>query len=293
MFRIWLISARLVLFGCGRSNHAQETSSDLSELKAVQATYLNLGKYGWEATDGGCDSLLWASLSAVAHNREFNVEAARQPDGSWLRRPEGNCSSTISRDMLIGLMTYGLHFNRLDLMSDLYEYGRANDWKMGKETKPFENRTIMTPNLINLLARIVKHLGGRDYLVSYIPRTYDTDPGFVSHLTMLQIAMLGKMEGALTDREITALNKIKEHSNHNPLVHALLHKYTDGDQSTATHLLLSTWPKDRLPRYSDWSEQWRVQRSDGDVGFQPEVGNDKEHSGGDLLFVTALILGAA
>jgi hypothetical protein len=192
--------------------------------------------------------------------------------------------------MFMGLFTYAYHFHRLDIVEGIWSYGKANAWVMGEERAGPNNRTVLSPNMITLLANVIYGLGGADHPERKLLSTYDTAPGFPSHLTLLHIALLGSIHGGISDSELRALGAIAQHMGTSPLVHALIHKYTDGDQTEATRLLTSIWPRDRLPTDRDWAESWRTQRSDGDSGFLPGS-DDTPHSGGDFLFAAGVVLG--
>lgn len=248
----------------------------------------------WIHTDE-CDSLLFSCLYAVATNKEFPVELAFW-DELWHRRPEpcGECSSTISRDMFMGLFAYCLHFRRIDILDEISAYGWKHCWKMGIETKaPTEvrigpvvfhlpnNRVWFTPGLVALLQQLRTHLRGKKSLWRFLPQSYSSEPGYVSHLTMLHIYMNARMRGFVSAREKTVLHKMLSHSDSNPLLHALL------GERAKTLELLARWPTDRLPNNYDWEEPWLTQRDDSDSGHLPAPPNTpvKEHSGGDALFV--------
>ena len=213
----WLLSilALLMTLACGKPGKRTENADPSAELRARYEEYLAMGKYGWEAHNGDCDSLLFASLSAVAHNQQFDIEAARAPDGQWFRVPVDQfpslgCSSTISRDMLMGVMVYALHFKRLDLIQDLGQYGRDHNWKMGTDSK-LDNRTFFTPSTIALLYRIEHYLGGKDYLARHTAIATPTEPGYQSHLGMLQLYILGKVDGELDGEDKADLEQILQH----------------------------------------------------------------------------------
>lgn len=298
VLRYLVILVTSILFACGGKKHPPVvTISNTEALQVQYSKYLEMANYGWNAYGNMGDGLLFASLSAVAVNREFDVESARDEYGQWYRKPvdvfrTSPNSSTISRDMFMGLFVYALHFRRLDILQDVARYGRENGWVMGQEDKLFETRVIFTPATRSLLGQIIQHLGGPDSeLGEIIPVPINTDPGFVSHLGMLQLLMLGKIQGYLTSSQKASLKQILTHSSQNPLAHALYHKYTDGDQSEATRLLLSIWPADRLPTSQDWCEEWRIQRSDNDTGFNPCNDKQLQHSGADFLFAAGVVLG--
>jgi hypothetical protein len=281
---------------CGTDNdeHKAQTKQPLQDLTAqLEQRYeeykgLTPNKGEWAYTT--CDGLLFSSLHAVAVNQQFPIEQAEVQPGKWLRRPPayGTCSDgEISRDMILGLMVYAAHFKRVDVLQRLYDYAIANDLKMGEG----DDRTVLSPQLLQITARLIKHLGGQDNEALYLPEIYfySTTPGYQSHLTLLSIHLHAIIYRGLGDTQLTALRNIIEHSPANPLAQALLSRYTNGDLSTTKRLLLETWPAGRLPTGADWCEEWRTQRADGDRNFTPC--NVPKHTGGDFLFTAALVLG--
>lgn len=92
---------------------------------------------GFIETDGQ-DSLLFSSLN-YGGGQTTNIYAARCND-KWSRRPKyyedgfksDKTKSTISRDMLLGLM-FGAFLRRdFRILYDLFFYGRADNWVMGE-----------------------------------------------------------------------------------------------------------------------------------------------------------------
>lgn len=244
--------------------------------------YEQLAPRGWILTDK-CDSLLFSCLQAVALEEQFDIDAAFF-NGLWHRRPAkyGKCSSTISRDMFLGLFAYCLHFGRLDILDKLWKSAWSRGWKMGIETKKWNNRVYMTPTMMVLLYQLRRYLrtGSINWVLDQIPVPRATSPGYVSHLSMLQIYLNLRMRGKLVTHERSQLTKMLKHSSQNPLIHALL-----GNKLNALVLLDKYWPKDRLPTTREWSEEWRTQRHDQDTGLLPAPGKKHTHTGGDLLFV--------
>jgi hypothetical protein len=98
---------------------------------------------------------------------------------------------------------------------------------------------------------------------------------------MLHIYLNWRIRGNLLTTEALTLRLILEHSPRNALALALA-----GWTDEARMELELQWPVNRLPTKHDWTEEWRTQRADNDVGIVwGESGNITPHSGGDLLFV--------
>jgi len=251
------------------------------------------------------DGLLWSSLQAVATGKDFAVEDFIREDGQIFRNPDmaqgrllGPRESTISRDMFMGLFCYCLHFSRLDILEGVKSYGWKHGWKMGRENRVVEfaipyikwklrikdNRTWFTPGLILLLYALIAHLRGRPRLARFLVNIWQpigSTPGYPSHLSMLHIYLNRRIRGEIVSWEHKVLRRILKHSPRNALALALAGWHDD-----ARAELASQWPADRLPTRHDWTEEWRTQRADNDVGIVwGEPGNIKPHSGGDLLFV--------
>lgn len=286
------LSLSMLLSACGSSGASvpRQTSTPEQDLESRVVTYKTLSQPGW--TDEGCDGLLFSALTAVGRDDPIDIEQAQGTSGQWFRNPEHNCypvsaPSDISRDMILGLMVYSVHFHRLDLLQDLWTYGEAHKWIMGRG----DDRAVLTPESIGRLARAIEYLGGEHHAETSIPAVPSTSADYEGHLALLGIYLDGKMAGGVTSLDLLDLHILAKEMPDNPLAQALLHKYTDGDQSIATGLLLEIWPSDRLPTTADWCEPWRIQRADGDSSLQPCPAQISIHSGGDFLLVAAIVMG--
>lgn len=259
-----------------------------------EAIYTKLSPDPWNHYGSSGDGLLFASLLAVGQNISFSVTRACK-DNQWFRNPEfasgsrelGPRESTISRDMFIGLFCYCFHFRRSELLQDIASYGWKHWWKMGIENRKLDSRVYFTPGLIILLYQLLAHTTGktsRAKLLSYIPQVYSSDPGYISHLSMLHIYLNLRVRGKILTSEKNVLEKILVHSPKNPLALALLGRVEEARQT------LSIWPQDRLPTKQDWKEEWRPQREDKDSNLLPAgIDSSGQHSGGDWLFCNHVI----
>lgn len=298
---ITLILVTLMLLACGPKHYpADEQPSPKDVLKTKYSLYKDLSRSqadskGHIMTDE-CDSVLFSGLYGTTMPVELTL--ARDSNGMWHRRalnyPEcypTDSSSTISRDMLLGVMWYALVNNRLDIAEDLFEYGKSHDWIMGQGDI---SRIYFTPGLQATLAELVYRLGGENHR-SYrsIPQTYSKNIGFAAHLDILHILLRAELEGFMPDSAFQNMEYNYERSPKNPLFSYAHHKFTDGDQTETINFLLnsSLFPADRLPTTHDRCEPWLTQRDPG-KDWEP-CGLDsvpKTHSGGDLLFVARLVL---
>ena len=249
-------------------------------------------KNGFIETDH-CDSLLFSGLLSCVGGIEIKLEAARDSSGQWYRRPQQNCfphgsKSTISRDMLLGLL-WGAYFNkRLDIIEQVIKYATDHALMMGDAVnlKVKFGRCLMTPSLLGLYAEASYALGGPNrFLLRKIPASLSTNmTGFQAHLTVLN---------ALLRKEITGTEKYNKLLN----IYANKNKFNPLFQYAADNLIMardildneSLWPKDRLPTRLDRKSSWVLER-DNPADWQPAITDThKEHTGGDYLFVDWLL----
>ena len=288
----YLLLLLLLITACGsHKDSATATTSSTTALGDRYEAYLSfdqphLDRFGWTIPQL-CDGLLFTSLQAVGEGKAVELDAARDSNGVWHRSPDVHCDDDNSRDAFLGIMLYSLAFNRLDYLEQIWQYGEDHSWKMGNST---DSRDVLLPQDIGLLARSIAHLGGTKHAETAFPLPLLDLPGYRNHLQELSILIDAESTGGVTSDELSFLRKLASEMPNNPLPHALLHRYSDGDQSTATELLLSRWPADRLPDYRDWCSEWIVQETMD--GITPCSDKSIRNTGGDFMFVASLILGS-
>lgn len=266
------------------SNKVDIESNYISMIKEVQ------DENGFIETKH-CDSLLFSALIGVHPEVDVNLEAAEVREGEWLRRPTnypecfeaGASRSTISRDMLLGVIWWATVNKDLGMLERMWEYGSSNAWVMGNNV-----HTVMNFNMITLLAKAIYKLGGKDHLPRRSYLVFGDCEGYVCHLSALQIALVGEIEGSIRGSHADYIINISDRNPGNILFQALRAKYVDHNFIKVYALISSKYPTDRLPNTSDWCESWPVQREDTDSNLRP-CRMEKIHSGGELLFTLWLI----
>lgn len=299
MLKLFILFISLMFSSCSVYGPKSRVSVFDSDIEQV---YIELIRSEMQDENGfidykHCDSLLHTGLLGVHKKIKVNITAAELSPGQWLRRPinydecykSGESRSTISRDMLLGLIWYSVYNDRLDILENLWDYGVNHFWIMGEDdTGGFH--TIMNSKMISLLARSIKYLGGNysKFWVNTPIKFSDNCGGYVCHLTALQIGLLAKINGGVSESEFKVLKQLKNRNPNNILYQTLYHKYLDGDYTKVYNLIDSKYPPNRLPNNLDWGDDWPVQRDDDDPGLRPSR-ETRQHSGGELLFVLALI----
>jgi hypothetical protein len=207
---------------------------------------------GWPSNTE-CDGLLWASL-AGALGFPVNISLAEYSPGEMHRRPFKACwtesegdvgsKSTISRDMLVGYMSYLWAKKDLAGFQRLADYGERNDWIMGKPSTLI-SRVLLTGNGIGFLGRAIYVLSSgsddRYYRrVGYLFPVVQED--FERHLQVQSILLQDEIDDGYSlkiNQEM--LDRLKENADvspSDPLFAAALGRFT-ADQTKALDLLLS------------------------------------------------------
>ena len=165
--------------------------------------YVNRLKYLID-NDGfisGCDGLLFTALAGTIPGISLDITKFRDSSGQWFRKPIsepeclscGESKSTISRDMLLGVLFYALHHKRRDIIDQVINYALKHFGIMGKaeDLKMTIGRCLMTPGLLSTFSWASYSLGGpsRPYL-RYLPCPIPTNlKGFQAHLAVLHAHM--------------------------------------------------------------------------------------------------------
>jgi len=197
---------------------------------------------GWPSIND-CDSTLFAGL-ACSLNMPVKIEYAEYSPGEIHRRPykacwnekEGDVGSktTISRDMLTGYIACALARNDKPAMERLFEYGKRNEWIMGKP-RFFVSRVLLTPNMIGTLGRFLNKEGYKQLPTSYSPVTED----YERHIQVQGILNEYKVSGSISDSMLDRLKANKEAEPLDPLFSAAYGLFS-GDQKETVNLLMET-----------------------------------------------------
>ena len=294
---VLLIPAALLVLSCGRSGQPETSSLPpewMTRLEERRASYLDLipgvqDEAGFVDTDQ-CDSLLHTALLG-AGEVPVDLAAAREDSGRWLRRPislpeclsEGRSKSTISRDMLLGVIWYGWASRDRDLLERLWSYGEVRWWRMGDSDGSLDgmSRIYLTPNMQALLAEAIHQLGGADHTIRHWPaRMTGGLTGFQKHLELLGIILWQEMRSGLTPAEGTILAQYLARYPGDALV-----RYATGDLEETARLLLQDHPEGRLPTSDDMCSPMAYERD----SLDPCPGEGRAHAPIHFIFISKLL----
>lgn len=260
--------------------------------------------YGFIESDQ-CDSLLFTALASF--NKPVNIRIARSENGQWFRTPDHLCyqnyienlqhaddptwtplkpdsKSSISREMLLGVMWYAYIHSDLQLVESIYGYAIEHNWVMGDG---LINRTTMSTSMMATLSQLIYKLGGRDHAERLLPVTWlpgATD--FERHIQAWHILLRIRVYDTIEESAFKRLDSFVESQPNNPL-----YQYATNNVEQAIEILNSSphYPNDRLPTSSDRCEPWLIQRDSDSKGYLP-CDENRTHSGGELLALGFLIL---
>mgnify|MGYP001615603093 CR=1 FL=1 len=236
-------------------------------------------------------------LSAARPDLNINIDAAKDENGAWYRRPGHDCGpafnnsrSTISRDMVVGLLWHMWRNKDVKGATALLKDLKARTyWLRGEGTA---GELLMTPALVNTLAEMVFRMGGTSYDTerAFPAILDDSGEGFIAHLTVLHLLLRGEILGGLFESDIKTLKSYMDKSPQNPLFVGAYHKYSDGNQSAMIDMLMdnSEWPNNSLPTTENHCSNWPVQRVYDEKNWGA-CSPTKEHTGAELVVIYSLI----
>jgi hypothetical protein len=303
--------ALLLLSSCAlkKDNKPQNpTSVNFEEVASKMQLYCLLSKEKYDAkgyVHDQCDGLLFTALHGIACDYvsldEFQKEA-----GLWKRSPTHDCfvkkksRSGLSRDMLLGLILYAWHHDRVDYMTDLIAYGEANDWDMcGGEWEDNNirmGRCVVSPTLKATIYEVATKMGfgcgATCRAARAVPQVWDPKvSGFEAHLVQLHILVRWMAQGAINDNQTAQLAYQAKKNPSNALFLVTDALWRNGDMSQAWEILQGPlFPADRLPESSERCTDYLWQRDAG-ADWSPCPERAEKYDGTDLAFVAKIILG--
>lgn len=311
--------ALLVLMGCSRDNKPSPPtpSPRFDELRAKQKLYCELSKESYLANKfvvGRCDGLLFTSIHGLVCDYVSidSFESDSEP-GRYYRSPTRDCfvdgepngsDSTISKDMMLGLMHSLWYHKKDEEIKQVIDYGRNNNWFMGDagDLKTKVSKTLLSPNLISLLYDMQSELapepGELEELLDESKQQVIVNTGYRAHLQVMRIILEGRVRGGINDLKFEALKQQTERVPKNGLFHAAYNHFKDGDQRRAIDIALDTtyFPDDKLPNnHENYCTGYLFQRDEvknGTINQDwvpcPERAFEL-HNGTDFLALTWLV----
>jgi len=306
----------IALGACNKGKHEQTpiTSTPSEALAAKKQLYCELSAERIKAqgyAGGKCDGLLFTSLRGIGCG-DIGISAFQTDEGRWFRNPEKDCfvvdpvtgekknqgaDSSISKDMMIGAMSYMWFKKDKRAVDGTIAYGKAHNWVLGDgaDAVAVLSKCVLSPNLISRLFDIDKGLGNSNLRddAELASEQIPVNTGFRAHLDIVDILLGGSVHGSLSDMEFSTLKAQAERQPRNALYVAALAHFNGGDMQPAIDLLLdpTLFPPDRLPTSSEYCTDYLYQRDDTLKDWGPCTDRDEVHDGTDFAFAASVIDG--
>lgn len=292
------------LTGCGKVGD-KPTTTPTDELNTRYSTYLGLtpgqtDSNGWVSADI-CDGLLWNSLWSVAGGN-VDIYKAQISPGEWERNANGQCTS-ISRDMILGLMLDLWVKRDLTSVNNLISYGEAHGFQMNSVSET-DGADIMSPDIISTMYLERDKLGGaKNILLEAFTDNWfiGGQTGSNADLQVIHLLLRGLMEGSITSYDLGLLQTLANNNPDNAWFNSVFHRFKDGDQTQATNSLLNEdwFPAQVLPTNQEYCESvFLYQRDEYNTGtttltqdWTPCPQNIGYRPGVDLELASVVILG--
>jgi len=206
-----------LLAACGRSTAPiLPPGADQLALQAAYAAAADSVPHqgsGWPS-DTDCDGALWAGEARAAGLHAVDPTAALQPDGRPTRRPGRDCGpaespATTSTDMQLGTIEGLLAAGDLAALEALQGYVDSHsDFAGFPADAAHAPYTLMKPGTRTLLARAIRHLGGKPSGVwADLPLVNSpTGQDFEVHLAVVLLATERQTGSWSADDELAATN---------------------------------------------------------------------------------------
>lgn len=279
-------------------------SEQKRKLEQKRALYLKLGtdlqsRHGSHEITYHCDSLLFDALGRIG-GQDVNLHKFRSGK-KWYRTQTHDCfkdgrsKSTISRDMLKGVILAAYWHKDKQLLQDTVDHLRSANWMAGDAINEKEKlgKCFVTPSLRADMCEALYRLGGSDLpLIRLTPVCVNKNQtNFRQHLEALTILTSDIVRGGITEQMRDAIEHYFERYRFNALWTYLYERYVRDDASRPYRLLMTEnlWPNDRLPTNHDRKAKWLFERDEdeyiGDTSAPKQV-----YPGTDFCFVASLLL---
>lgn len=268
-----------------------------------------------------CDSLLFSSLYYAA-GMDVNITMAQDKGtpGKWYRRNirHQQCypafsGSSISRDMLIGLMVGAFMRSNFTILLDLYNYGKKHSWLMGEGAlsrihlgSTLENTLalcLMNSKFSNEFNKLEFWQKLRIRISSFKPVVYGKGlKKYQLHLQALTVFLRVLAQGGFTNQDILAVRDgSRDYLNETNLLMIILYAATPNQSDNLNNIYASfhasaivdrlsiIYPIYQLPSSDRIGSHWLWEGNERVTPPRDEEGGGNYYSGGDILFLQKFV----
>lgn len=312
----YLLILIAMLTACGRRGdppvvtYPYNLPQDLVDLRAEYKSLVPTVQDTWGFVDSDkCDSLLYTALLGSVGVDVPDISAAEDPDhpGKWVRRPQfrpgapapcfippdidNGSKSSISRDMLLGVLWYAWRHQDRAMLERLYNYGNANNWTMGEGEITRTGLRTLRGTLVAEIAALGGERHPFDELIND-PELF-ADSSYAAHLQVLHILLSGEIYGRLSDHSVQILATLADQNPDVPIMQAAASRWVGGQYAwkfLGAMRQQMMFPASHLPTTLDRCTNWITNESNP-TDLLP-CGPSRTHSGGDALFAMYIFTGS-
>jgi len=212
---------------------------------------------------------------------------------------DNGANSTISKDMILGLMNNLWYTKNLAAVDRTIEYGKSHSWIMGeaKDEATVASKCALSPGLISNLYDMQSKLNGSGLNIT-APSSEDdavgVNTGFRAHLDVLHVIFSGSLYGAINDIQISTLKNQAKRMPRNAMYQAAKSAYDGGDQSAAVSLLMDEkrFPADRLPTSAEFCSDYLWTDDDTPKDWEPCPDGKTIYEGLDFIIAASIADGS-
>lgn len=298
----------IFLVGCSRENKPSYDKNPSQQLADKKQNYCFLSSDLVKANGysvGRCDGLLFTAMRSFIC-KDVDIANFEGEPGRWYRNPKKDCyiagevdhgaTSSISKDMLLGLAVNLWNTENLAAINRTIDYGVAHSWVMGEAIDDITvaSKCLLSPSLISIYYDIQRKLSGPSFTTRGESDAFGVNTGFRAHLDVIHILLIGSVHGAISSGELETLKAQAERQPRNALFQAAYSLYTNGDQSKATALLLNQemFPDLTLPTSSNHCSDYLWSDDDAPYDWAPCPDRNETYEGLDLIVAASVVDGS-
>ena len=226
-----------LLLACGGTSK----TSDVQTSDSRAALYLMSKDVGIPSCDFATFATIAASLGVSPEAISGLIKVPGRIERYYSPCYPGLSSSEASREMYIGWLHLIWKNRDSTTLSQLIEYGNRNNWVFGEGDQSLTNMSPLVP--------IIERMQDSFQISDLSTQIDSVLSGFRGHVVADYIWLVGRVTGKIGPLELVTLKALVEASPGDPFYQALLHRFTDGDQTAALTALSNTqiFPIDKIP----------------------------------------------
>lgn len=289
----------ILIASCGK-NKSSHGDNYFSEIEQKASLYCELSKPEYERNNWvveECDGAGFTSLYALACGQAgVDLSVFQNPSGEMFRNPNHDCyparsKAGFSKDHVLMRLVAAVGQGDKEWPKTFLDYTKSNG---GFFCDAIDNvtkisRCFISPFLIEYLS---KAKGGSSLLEEkYSDDAWGEKEGFEAHLHVLGIWVKGKLDGSISNVDLSYLEAYAKREPMNALYQALAYRYEKASRDSVVSAFDNGyWPSDRMPDSTTHCSDYLFQRDmKSTKDWEPCPEENKVYSGTDYSFAAYIL----